>query len=68
MQWRPDWLQKIPEGFRPLMGSCNRGYRTCSVIPRKKTGGIEIVMTLSEEEVGFLREDDKFGLRAFLLS
>jgi len=58
-----------PEGFRPLMGGCNRDYRTCFVIPRKKTGGIEFVMTLSEEkEMDFLREDDEFGLYAFSLS
>ena len=57
-----------PEGFRPLMGSCNRNYRTCFVIPRKKAGGIEFVMTLSEEEMDFLREDDEFSRYAFSLS
>jgi hypothetical protein len=57
-----------PEGFRPLMGRCNRGYRTCFVIPRKKAGGVEFVMTLSEEEMDFLREDDEFNRYAFELS
>ncbi|KAJ4296098.1 hypothetical protein N0V88_004800 [Collariella sp. IMI 366227] len=38
-----------PEGFRPLMGRGNRGYRTCFVVPRKRHGGIEFVMTLGGE-------------------
>ncbi|KAJ6104738.1 hypothetical protein N7523_011058 [Penicillium sp. IBT 18751x] len=57
-----------PEGFRPLMGSCNRSYRTCFVIPRKKAGGIEFVMTLYEEEMDFLSADDEFSRYAFSLS
>ena len=40
-----------PEGFRPLMGSCNHGFHACFVVPRKKAGEIEFVMTLSEEEM-----------------
>ncbi|KAH8701450.1 hypothetical protein GQ44DRAFT_753480 [Phaeosphaeriaceae sp. PMI808] len=57
-----------PEAFRPMMGMCNRGYRTCFVIPRKQHGGIEFVMTLSEDESGFLQDDDEFSRYAFLLS
>ncbi|CAI7639654.1 unnamed protein product [Penicillium bialowiezense] len=57
-----------PEAFRPLMGSCNRGYRTCFVVPRKKAGGIEFVMTLSEEELDFLASDEEFSQYAFSLS
>jgi hypothetical protein len=54
-----------PEGFRPLMGECNRFYRTCFVVPRKKHGGIEFVLTLPEAELEFLRDDDEFNRYAF---
>jgi trichothecene 3-O-acetyltransferase len=57
-----------PEAFRPMMGICNREYRTCFVIPRKQHGGIEFVMTLSEEETDFLRDDDEFSRYAFSIS
>ena len=57
-----------PEAFRPMMGMCNRGYRTCFVIPRKQHGGIEFVMTLSEAEREFLQEDDEFCRYAFSVS
>ncbi|KAK8062278.1 hypothetical protein PG997_014375 [Apiospora hydei] len=54
-----------PEAFRPMMGTCNRGYRTCFVIPRKQHGGLEFVMTLSREEREFLQEDDEYNRYAF---
>lgn len=54
-----------PEAFRPMMGMCNHGYRTCFVIPRKQYGGLEFVMTLSEEEREFLQGDDEFSRYAF---
>jgi hypothetical protein len=56
-----------PDAFRPIMGACNQGFRTCFVIPRKKHGGLEFVMTLSEEEMDFLCEDDEFSRYAFPL-
>ncbi|KAB8227206.1 transferase family protein [Aspergillus alliaceus] len=49
-----------PEAFRPLMGDCNSGFRTCFVMPRKTYGGIEFVMTLSDKEVNFLDKDGEF--------
>lgn len=54
-----------PDAFRPLMGAANRRFRTCFVIPRKQHGGLEFVMTLSEEELRFLCEDEEFGRYAF---
>ncbi|KAK8079185.1 hypothetical protein PG994_002992 [Apiospora phragmitis] len=54
-----------PEAFRPMMGMCNRRYRTSFVIPRKQHGGIDFVMTLSEEERAFLQDDDEFNRYAF---
>lgn len=56
-----------PDAFRPMMGACNRGFRTCFVIPRKKHGGLEFVMTLSEDEMKFLCDDDEFSRYAFPL-
>ncbi len=57
-----------PEAFRPMMGMCNRGYRTCFVVPRKQHGGIEFVMTLSKEERDFLQGDDEFSRYAFSIA
>ncbi|KAI1743148.1 hypothetical protein F4680DRAFT_409292 [Xylaria scruposa] len=54
-----------PDAFRPIMGTGNRGFRTCFVIPRKKHGGLEFVMTLSEEEMNFLENDIEFSRYAF---
>jgi trichothecene 3-O-acetyltransferase len=54
-----------PEAFRPMMGTCNRAYRTCFVILRKQHGGIEFVMTLFKEEQKFLEQDAEFSLHAF---
>ncbi|KAI0548846.1 hypothetical protein F4679DRAFT_548824 [Xylaria curta] len=54
-----------PDAFRPIMGTGNRKFRTCFVIPRKKHGGLEFVMTLSEEEMNFLEDDIEFSRYAF---
>lgn len=54
-----------PEAFRPMMGMCSRGYQTCFVIQRKQHGGIEFVMTLSEEKRDYLQDDYKFSHYAF---
>ncbi|KAI3320944.1 hypothetical protein HD806DRAFT_546758 [Xylariaceae sp. AK1471] len=54
-----------PDAFRPIMGARNRGFRTCFVIPRKKHGGLEFVMTLSKDEMNFLCEDKEFSRYAF---
>lgn len=57
-----------PDAFRPLMGNCNRAFRICFVIPRNTHGGIEFVMTLTEDEMAFLREDDEFNSYASQMS
>lgn len=57
-----------PEAFRPLMGECNNVFRTCFVMPRKPHGGIEFVMTLSDEETDFLDKDDEFSTYAFSMA
>ena len=58
----------MPEAFRPMMGTCNREYRTCFVIPRKQHGGLEFVMTLSEEERDFLQDDHEFNQYACFIT
>lgn len=57
-----------PEAFRPLMGTCNAGYRTCFIVPRKPAGGIEFVMMLSREEREWMEDDGEVGKYAFLVS
>lgn len=56
-----------PDVFCPLMGACNRGFRTCFVMPRKEHGGLEFIMTLSKEEMDFLGNDEEFCRYAFPL-
>jgi NADPH:quinone reductase-like Zn-dependent oxidoreductase len=51
-----------PEGSRPLVGNRNRSQvAACYVMPRKKHGGIEFVLTLFEDEWPFLLESEEFG-------
>ncbi|OBT71812.1 hypothetical protein VF21_09373 [Pseudogymnoascus sp. 05NY08] len=54
-----------PDAFRPLMGALNRMFRTCFILPQKKHGGIEFLMTLSETEVDYLLQDVEFNRYAF---
>ncbi|KAF2271301.1 transferase family protein [Westerdykella ornata] len=56
-----------PDAFRPIMGASNRPFRTSFVIPRKKHGGVEFVMTVSTEELGFLCDDAEFNRFGFSL-
>ncbi|KAJ3498610.1 hypothetical protein NLG97_g986 [Lecanicillium saksenae] len=56
-----------PEAFRPLMGECDLAFRTCFIIPRKQHGGIEFVITLTEEEADFLCNDGDFSSYAYPL-
>ncbi|KAK9800103.1 putative Transferase family protein [Seiridium cardinale] len=57
-----------PDAFRPMMGACNREFRICFVIPRNTHGGLEFVMTLTENEMAFLREDVEFNCYASPIS
>jgi hypothetical protein len=57
-----------PEGSRPLVGNRNRSQvAACYIMPRKKHGGIEFILTLFEDEWPFLLESEEFGRYAFLL-
>ena len=57
-----------PEGSRPLMGNRNRSQvAACYILPRKKHGGIEFILSLFEDEWPFLMENEEFGRYAFLL-
>lgn len=58
-----------PEAYRPLMGARNSlQFRLCYIFPRKKYGGIEFMVSLLEDELDFLLEDEEFGRYAFLLA
>ncbi|KAK9774988.1 putative Transferase family protein [Seiridium cardinale] len=56
------------ESFRPLMGGFNRLFRTCMVLPRTAQGGIEFVVSLFDDEMELLLEDDEFGRYALQLA
>ncbi|KAH7143723.1 transferase family-domain-containing protein [Dactylonectria macrodidyma] len=57
-----------PETARPLMSGFNKQERICFVLPPKSHGGIEIVVSLFEDEMGKLLEDEDFGKYAMFLS
>lgn len=58
-----------PEGSRPLMGNRNRSQvSACYILPRKKHGGIEFILSLFDDEWPFLLDDEEFGHYAFLLA
>ncbi|VUC29482.1 unnamed protein product [Clonostachys rosea] len=51
-----------PVGFRMLMGSRNRSQvPACYVMPRKKHGGLELVLSVFEDEWEFVDKDEEFG-------
>lgn len=49
------------DAMRPLMSAFNRFFRICFILPRKKNGGVEFVVSLYEEEMERLLEDEEFG-------
>lgn len=50
-----------PYAVRPLMRRFSRASQFCFVLPRKANGGVEFVVTLYEDEMKFLLEDEEFG-------
>ncbi|KAJ9233848.1 hypothetical protein DTO169E5_6833 [Paecilomyces variotii] len=57
------------EGSRPLMSMRNRfKVPACYILPRKRSGGIEFIVSLFEDEWPFLLEGEGFGPYAFLLA
>jgi hypothetical protein len=57
-----------PEGSHPLMGNRNRSQvSVCYILPRKKHGGIEFILSLFEDEGPFLLDNVEFGRYALLL-
>ncbi|KAH0433750.1 hypothetical protein CcaCcLH18_05737 [Colletotrichum camelliae] len=60
--------QGRPEAFRPLMGSFNRFSRLCFFLPRKKHGGVEVIVNLFDDEMELLLQDEEFGQYAVYLT
>ncbi|XXH00683.1 hypothetical protein Hte_007033 [Hypoxylon texense] len=57
-----------PDAFRPLMDGFNRFSRLCFVMPRKRHGGVELVLNLFEDEMQVLLEDEEFTAYASYLT
>lgn len=58
-----------PECVRPLMGAFERlGVRICFVMPRTESGGVELVINVTEEEREWLEEDEEWGKYVMLLA
>ncbi|KAI0382396.1 hypothetical protein F5Y04DRAFT_279686 [Hypomontagnella monticulosa] len=51
----------MPDTIRPLMDDLNRFSRICYLMPRKKSGGVELVVNLFADEMEFLFKDPEFG-------
>ncbi|GAM41185.1 hypothetical protein TCE0_041f14123 [Talaromyces pinophilus] len=49
------------EAMRPLMDGINQFTYLCLVLPRNRNGGVEFVANMSDQEKGFLEEDEEFG-------
>ncbi|KAI0157185.1 hypothetical protein GGR52DRAFT_565584 [Hypoxylon sp. FL1284] len=49
-----------PDAFRPLMDGFNRFSRLCFLMPRKRHGGVELVLNLFDDEMKLLLEDEEF--------
>lgn len=58
----------VPYALRPLMRRFSRASQFCFVMPRRSTGGVEFILTLYEDEMNFLLEDEEFSTWAQLYS
>lgn len=57
-----------PEAFRPLMSAFNRLFRISFILPRERHGGVEFVVSLFENEMDLLLEDEEFSKYALQVS
>ena len=56
-----------PESLRPLMGGFNRAFRLWVVLPRKSHGGLELLVSLFNDEMEMLLKDEEFTKYATFL-
>ena len=56
-----------PESLRTIMADFNKVTRMCFVLPRKRHGGIEVVITLQRAEMERLKADERFAKYASFL-
>ena len=57
-----------PDGLRPLWDAINTAARLCFPLPRKSGAGTEFVVSLFQDELDLLVEDDEFSEYAVYLS
>ncbi|KAL2203582.1 hypothetical protein CC79DRAFT_1062438 [Sarocladium strictum] len=57
-----------PEAYRPLMSAFNSLFRISFILPRESHGGIEFVVSLFEDEMDLLLEDEEFSKFAMQIS
>ncbi|KAL0933415.1 transferase family protein [Colletotrichum truncatum] len=50
-----------PESLRPLMDAFNANFRLCMVLPMKSHGGIELLVSLFDDEMEQLMKDEEFA-------
>lgn len=56
------------EAMRPFMDSLIWEFRFCTVAPKNKTGGVEFMANMTQDEYAFLMGDDEFTRYAMCLS
>ncbi|KAI5866389.1 hypothetical protein GGS23DRAFT_385274 [Durotheca rogersii] len=49
-----------PEAMRTLMGTINKTFRYCVILPKKRHGGVEFVANLLDDEADLLLKDEEF--------
>ncbi|RWA08998.1 hypothetical protein EKO27_g6116 [Xylaria grammica] len=57
-----------PEAIRPLMGGFETFFRISFILPMKSHGGVEFVVSLYDDEMEKLLQDEEFGKYAMFLS
>ncbi|KAI0406737.1 hypothetical protein F4802DRAFT_93443 [Xylaria palmicola] len=58
----------LPEAIRPLMGGFETFFRIAFILPMKSHGGVEFVVSLYDDEMERLLQDEEFGSYAMFLS
>lgn len=57
-----------PDAMRIIMGSWKWAFSMCVIMPRRASGGIEIVLHLFEDEMQRLLQDEEFGKYALYVA
>lgn len=57
-----------PDAMRSMMGAISKVFRYCAILPRKSSGGVEFIATVSDDEMELLEKDDEFNGYAMFVS